>query len=143
MTNQIDARGPRFGAAITAILLAVVVVLGGSLAGLIVLAVVVASFAIGAAFGVGTTWQGYVYKKVVRPRLGAPKGLEDPAPPRFAQLVGLIVAGAGLLLGLIGFGWAIPLFAAIALVAAFLNAAFGFCLGCEMYLISKRIGARA
>ena len=138
----IDPRGPRFGAALTAVLLVVVLLLPAP-ASLVVLAVVVASFALGAVRGVGGTWQGWVYRTAVRPRLGAPTELEDPRPPRFAQLVGLVVTGVGLLLGLAGVAAAVPVAAALALIAAFLNAVFGLCLGCEMYLLGVRLRSRA
>lgn len=139
----IDPRGPRFGAALTAALLIAAVLLGESLAGQAVLAVVVASFALGAVRGAQGTWQGLLFRSLVRPRLDPPSELEDPAPPRFAQTVGLAITGAGLVLALAGVPGAVTIFAAIALVAAFLNAAFGFCLGCEMYLIVRRLrGAR-
>lgn len=135
----IDPRGPRFGAALSSVLLLTAVLLGHSTAGLVVLAVVVASFALGALRGVGGTWQGLLYQRLIRPRLDPPEDTEDPAPPRFAQLVGLIITGIGLVLALLGLTWAVPVFAGIALAAAFLNAAFGFCLGCEVYLIGRRL----
>lgn len=138
----IDPRGPRVGAAITAVLLIVVLMLP-SPASVVVLAVVVASFALGAVRGVGGTWQGAVYRRLVRPRLAAPTELEDPRPPRFAQLVGLVITGLGLLLALLGVAVAVPVAAALALVAAFLNAVFGLCLGCEMYLLGVRLRSRA
>jgi len=138
----IDPRGPRFGAGITAVLLVVVLLLP-SPASVVVLAVVVASFALGAVRGVGGTWQGAVYRRLVRPRVAAPTELEDPRPPRFAQLVGLVITGLGLLLALAGVGAAVPVAAALALVAAFLNAVFGLCLGCEMYLLGVRLRSRA
>ncbi|RHA43092.1 DUF4395 domain-containing protein [Cellulomonas rhizosphaerae] len=138
----IDPRGPRVGAGITAVLLIVVLLLP-SPASVVVLAVVVASFALGAVRGVGGTWQGAVYRRLVRPRLAAPTELEDPRPPRFAQLVGLVITGLGLLLALFGVAWAVPVAAALALVAAFLNAVFGLCLGCEMYLLGVRLRSRA
>lgn len=137
----IDPRGPRFSAALTAVLLIAAVVLGDSIAGQVVLAVVVVSFALGAARGAQGTWQGLLFKTLVRPRLDPPTELEDPAPPRFAQTVGLVITGAGLILALLGVPGAVTIFAAVALVAAFLNAAFGFCLGCEMYLIGRRLRA--
>lgn len=134
----IDPRGPRFGAALTATLLAVTVVLGGGPTGTALLGVTAALFALGAARGVQHSVQGWVFRRWVRPRLTPPQHLEDPAPPRFAQLVGLVVTVAGLLLAL-ATPVAVPVAAGIALVAAFLNAAFGFCLGCEMYLALRRL----
>lgn len=135
----IDPRGPRFGAALTAVLLVAVLLLGDSTAGLIVLAVVVAGFALGAVAGVQNTWQGRLYGVLLRPRLSASAELEDPAPPRFAQLVGLVITAIGLVLGLAGVAYAVEIAAGLALAAAFLNAAFGFCLGCEIYLLTRRL----
>ncbi|WP_265522919.1 DUF4395 domain-containing protein [Oerskovia flava] len=135
----IDARGPRVGAGITALLLAVVILLGQSTAALVLLAVVAASFAVGAVLGTERTWQSWVYRVAVRPRLGPATEREDPRPPRFAQSVGLVITGAGVALGVAGVAVAVPITAAIALVAAVLNAAFGLCLGCEMYLLLKRL----
>ncbi len=139
----IDPRGPRFGAAITAVLLFAAILLGPGI-GTIVLAVVVASFALGAARGTGGTWQGAIFRALVRPRLRPPTDLENPAPPRFAQLVGLIITGVGLVLTVLGLTWALPVFGVLALAAAVLNAVAGFCLGCEIYLLILRArGARA
>ena len=135
----IDPRGPRFGAAVTTVLLALTVLLGGSTAGTVLLAVVAALFVVGVARGTQGSVQGVVYRRLVRPRLAPPQHLEDPAPPRFAQLVGLVVTGLGLLLALVGVPGAVTTAAAVALVAAFLNAAFGLCLGCEMYLLLRRM----
>ena len=59
---------------------------------------------------------------------------------RFAQGVGLFVTGVGLVLHLAGVPWALPIAAALAFVAAFLNAAFGLCLGCQLYLLLQRGG---
>ncbi len=138
----VDPRGPRFGAGVTAVLLVVVLLLGGSLAATVLLALVAASFALGAVGGVGATWQGRVFAALVRPRLAPPTELEDPRPPRFAQLVGLVITTLGVLGALLGAAWAVPLAAAFALVAAFLNAVFGLCLGCELYLLGVRLRAR-
>ena len=135
----IDPRGPRFGAGVTAVLLVLVIVLGSGAAAVAVLALVAALFAVGVARGVQGTVQGIAFRSWVRPRLAAPAALEDPRPPRFAQLVGLVVVGVGLLLATAGVPAAVPVAAAVALVAAFLNAVFGFCLGCEMYLLLRRI----
>jgi len=138
---DIDPRGPRFGAAVTLLLLIAVLLLGTSPAAYVVLAVVVAGFALGAFGGIGRAWQGWVFRRFVRPRLAPPAELEDPRPPTFAQLVGLVITGAGLVLGLAGVAVAVPVAAAFALVAAFLNAVFGLCLGCELYLLGLRLRA--
>jgi hypothetical protein len=131
---MIDPRGPRFAAGITTVVLAITLLTGS----VWLLAVQVAVFAIGAAAGVGASPYGWVYRRAVRPRLGPPGELEDPRPPRFAQTVGLVVTGVGLVLALAGVPWAVEISAGLALIAAFLNAFFGLCLGCELYLLLKR-----
>jgi hypothetical protein len=83
---------------------------------------------------------GVLYRRLVRPRLAPPAELEDPRPPRFAQGVGLAVTTIGLVLHLAGVPWALPIAAAAAFVAAFLNAVFGLCLGCLLYLGLQRLG---
>ena len=138
----IDPRGPRVGAAITAVLLAVTLLLGTGGAALALLAVIAALFLVGTVRGAQGSVQGRVFRAVVQPRLAPPPELEDPRPPRFAQGVGLVITGAGALLGAAGVVAAIPTAAALALVAAFLNSAFGLCLGCEMYLLGLRLRSR-
>lgn len=135
----IDPRGPRFGAALTAVLLAVVVLLGTSPAAFVLLGLAVVLFAVGVVRGTQGTVQGAVFRRWVRSRLAPPVELEDPRPPRFAQGVGLAVSLVGLVLGLLGVAAAVPVSAAVALVAAFLNAAFDLCLGCELYLLIQRL----
>ena len=83
---------------------------------------------------------GVLYRKAVQPRLKPPTELEDPRPPRFAQGVGLFVTGVGLLLHLVGVPWALPIAVGMAFIAAFLNAVFGLCLGCQLYLLLQRVG---
>lgn len=83
---------------------------------------------------------GVLYRRLVAPRLAPPTELEDPRPPRFAQGVGLFVVGIGLLLDLAGLPWALVIAAAAAFAAAFLNAVFGLCLGCQLYLLLQRAG---
>lgn len=138
----IDPRGPRFGAAVTAVLLAVVILLGQGAAATAALAVVVASFALGAVKGTQGTVQGVVFRLWVRPRLAPPAHLEDPRPPRFAQLVGLVITGIGLVVAVAGAPGAVTVAASLALVAATLNATIGLCLGCELYLLVARLRAR-
>jgi hypothetical protein len=140
----IDPRGPRFGAAITSALLLVTVFLAldpatlGAAFGLLL--IVTASFVIGAFFGNAKHPYGFIFKKLVRPRLAAPKELEDPRPPQFAQLIGLLVAGVGVVLYASGLTGALIFAAGAAFIAAFLNAAFAYCLGCQIYVGLQRIG---
>ena len=143
----IDPRGPRFSAGITALLLAVDIVLGlvgfGSagvrLAAWILLVVIALMFLWGAVAGVQRHPYGALYRAVVRPRLAPPTELENPAPPTFAQLVGLIITGLGVILGIF-FPVIVVIAAAFAFIAAFLNSVFGYCLGCQMYLLLVRAG---
>ncbi|WP_106402359.1 DUF4395 domain-containing protein [Actinocorallia populi] len=132
---EIDPRGQRFSAAVTSIVL-VAVLLTGSWVLLAAQAVV---FAIGVFFGLRHHPYGLLYAAVVRPRLGPPAELEDESPPRFAQGVGLVFALAGVAGYSLGLGWPAITATSFALGAAFLNAVFGFCLGCEMFLIIKRV----
>jgi hypothetical protein len=137
----VDPRAPRFGAAITAVVLLVDVFLGvagATVAAAVLLAAVTALFAWGAFAGIRRHPYGALFRRFVRPRLAPPAELEDAAPPTFAQLVGFLVTGIGLVLTILGVPLAAPIAAGIAFVAAFLNAAFDFCLGCELYLLLVR-----
>ncbi len=139
----IDPRGPRFGAAITAVLLLVVLALGlsgASLAAGGLLTVLVAIFAWGAFAGIRRHPWGAVYKALVAPRLAPPTDREDPAAPTFAQLVGFVITAAGLVLHLLGVPGALVVAAGMAFVAAFLNAVFDYCLGCQLYVLLVRAG---
>ncbi len=140
----IDPRGPRFGASITSVLLLIVVFLGLDAAtvdaAFYLLIAVTALFAIGAIFGLSRHPYGIIFRKFVRPRLAAPTELEDPRPPKFAQAVGLFVASVGIVLHLAGVEFGVAYAAGAAFIAAFLNAAFAYCLGCQIYLGLKRIG---
>ena len=173
----IDPRGPRFAASITAVLLAVAVLLGltglstsqsfdfgivsgtgstlpgdgsfaityASLAQRVLdpaflLMLVIALLFLWGVLAPRTAPWGALFRRVIRPRLKPPTELEDPRPPRFAQGVGLFVVTIGLVLHLAGLPWALPIAAAAAFVAAFLNAVFGLCLGCQLYLVLQRAG---
>jgi hypothetical protein len=100
----------------------------------------VSMFVIGTAVGPAKHPYSYVFKYLVRPALKPPTALENATPVHFAQFVGLIVTGTGLVLHLLGVAYALPVAAAAACTAAFLNAVFAYCLGCQMYLGLKRIG---
>ena len=132
---KVDPRGQRCNAALSAVVLAVVLITGS----VWLFAAQAVVFGIGAVFGLRYSPYGYLYRALIRPRLGPPAELEAEAPPRFAQGVGLVFG----IIGVIGYATGVaPLgmaAAAAALAAAFLNAAFGFCLGCEMYVLIKRV----
>lgn len=153
----LDPRGPRFAASVTASLLLIAVLLsltGVSTAGALgaatlaervsdpgfVLVLIIAALFAWSVASPRTAPYGVLFRRLIRPRLSPPAELEDPRPPRFAQGVGLVVTGVGLVLHLAGVPWALPVAAAAAFVAAFLNAVFGLCLGCQMYLVLQRAG---
>lgn len=138
----IDPRGPRIGAGVTAVLLAGVLLLGDGAAGRWLLALVTALFATGVVLGPARSVLGRAYATLVAPRLRPTDEREDPRPPRFAQTVGLVISVIGLALALAGVSGALVVAAGLALVAAFLNAAFGLCLGCELYLLVARMRRR-
>jgi hypothetical protein len=135
---RIDPRGQRFSAALSAVVLAAVLVTGSAW----LLAAQAVVFGVGTVLGMSYAPYGLIYRWLVRPRLGPPREMEDAAAPRFSQGVGLVVS----IIGVIGYAAGLtPLgmaAAAAAFAAAFLNGAFGLCLGCEMYVIIRRIWPR-
>ncbi|MEU8123185.1 DUF4395 domain-containing protein [Spirillospora sp. NPDC049024] len=135
---QVDPRGQRFVASVTTVVL-IAVLVTGSWALLAAQAVV---FAIATFLGLRYAPYGLVFRVLIRPRLAPPRELEDEAAPRFAQGVGLAFALVGTAGYATGTTWLGIGATALALAAAFLNAAFGFCLGCEMYLLIRRITAK-
>lgn len=135
MIEKLDPRGVRFAAAVTTVVLAVVLLTGSG----VLAALQAVVFAIPVVAGMRWSPYGAVYRALVAPRLDPPNEREDAAPVRFSQAVGLVftlVAAIGYLGGVTALGIVAT---ACALVAAFLNAAFGFCLGCEMYGLLARV----
>lgn len=135
---MIDPRGQRLAAWITTVVLAVVLITGNPW----LLLAQAGVFAVGVLAGPAATPYAWLFRSVVRPRLAPPAELEAAEPPRFAQLCGLSFTAVGLLGVALGLGAVTTIAVAAALGAAFLNAAFGFCLGCEMYLRIRRAGIR-
>jgi hypothetical protein len=139
--DRVDVRGPRFAAWVTTAVLVVTLLVSAlsPLAAAIVLGLQAAVFAIGALGGPRRHPYGRLFATLVAPRLGPVKEREPVAPLKFAQLVGLIFA----IVGTAGFAVGAPLVGVIAtafaLVAAFLNAAFGICLGCQLYPLVVRL----
>lgn len=141
MTEQVDVRGPRFAAWVTTAVLTVALLVSAvsSSAAAILLGAQALVFAIGAARGPRRHPYGVLYARLIAPRIGPVAEREPVAPLRFAQLLGLVFA----VIGLIGFVTGFPVIAivatAFALSAAFLNAAFGICLGCKLYPLFARL----
>ncbi len=133
-STVIDARGPRFGAVITTAVLATA--LATSNLWVIVAQAIV--FAIGAFRGPQFTPYAVIFKKIVKPRLKSAVITEDVRPPQFAQSVGLIFALVAIAGSISGVSGLFVVAVSFALAAAFLNAAFNFCLGCEMYVLLLR-----
>jgi hypothetical protein len=131
---EVDVRGPRAAAWVTSAVLAVALLTGSG--ALVTLQAAV--FAVGAFAGLRYAPYGVLFRVLVAPRLGPVREREPEAPARFAQLVGLVFA----VVGAAGYLYGAPLVGAVAtglaLVAALLNAATGFCLGCELYLTVRR-----
>jgi hypothetical protein len=134
MSVQIDARGPRWSALFTTIVLAIALVTSN--VWLIAFQAVV--FAIGALRGPQFTPYAFIFKKIIKPRLKSTATSEDVRPPQFAQTVGLAFALIAIIGSATGAGGVFTVAVGFALAAAFLNAAFNFCLGCEMYLLILR-----
>jgi len=134
MLKQIDVRGARFGALLTTFVLALTLATQSWILALWQTAV----FAIGAGFGPARTPYSSIFRAVVKPRLKSSPTFEDERPPRFAQLVGFLFGAVALVGAASGISLLFTLAIAFALVAAFLNAAFSFCLGCKVYLLLVR-----
>jgi hypothetical protein len=133
--TSIDARGPRFSALITTFVLATILITES----LWLLVFQAIAFGVGAFLGPNRSPYGLIYKYLVQGRLKGEVIKEDIKPPQFAQLVGFIFAITALVGLTLDIILLFQIAVAFALFAAFLNAFFNFCLGCQMYLIIKRI----
>jgi hypothetical protein len=131
---SIDARGPRFSATLTVIVLAIALVTNN----VWVIAFQTAVFAIGSFRGPQFTPYALIFKKFVKSRLKSAPSFEDVRPPRFAQTVGLGFAVVALIGSVTGSSLVFTIAVSFALAAAFLNSAFNYCLGCQMYLLLVR-----
>ncbi|MBV9514465.1 MAG: DUF4395 domain-containing protein [Mycobacteriaceae bacterium] len=142
--TEVDVRGPRFAAWVTTVVLVVTLVTSAisAQAATVILGLQAVVFAVSALRGPRRSPYGLLYAGVVAPRLGPVTSREAVAPLKFAQLVGFVFAA----IGVVGFAtgvWTLGAIAtAFALVAAFLNAAFGICLGCQLYPLLVRLQGR-
>ena len=134
----IDARGPRYSAAITTTVLALALITESNY----LISFQFAVFLSAVIFGLRRSIYGLIYRNLIQPRLSGPVPSENEAAPRFAQLIGALFAFVALLGGVTGNTGVFLVATSFALGAAFLNAAFGFCLGCQVYLRLVRVRAR-
>ena len=135
----IDARGPRYSARITSVVLALALITESSY----VIGFQFAVFLSAVLFGLRRSIYGFIYRNLIQPRLSGPVPSEDQRAPRFAQFIGALFAFVALLGGVTGNSAVFLAATSFALGAAFLNAAFGFCLGCQIYLILVRLTKRS
>jgi len=134
----IDARGPRFAAIITTIVLATALVTQN----VWVLVAQGVVFLIGAVKGPQFTPYGVIFKSAIKPRLKGVASTEDVRPPKFAQAVGFVFALVAAIGAFAGVDLVFTIAVGAALAAAFLNAAFNYCLGCEIYLLLVRFTSK-
>ena len=126
----IDARGPRYSAALTTIVLSAALITESNL----IIGFQFAVFLSAVLFGLRRSIYGLLYRNLIQPRLSGPVPSEYESAPRFAQLIGALFALTALIGGLAGNSALFLIATGFALSAAFLNAAFGLCLGCQIYL---------
>jgi len=130
--RRIDPRGHRFGAALSAVLLAIAFLLQAPIL------VVLIALALGASAGLGTQYSvlGRPWPFVRRAlRLSPPTELESEYPPRFAQALGTVGLAIALVLFALGATpWAWVPAAGVAALQTLL-AATGYCLGCRLYFL--------
>ena len=134
----VDPRGVRFTAAMTSAVL-VVGLLAESPRVLLAQAVL---FGLCAAFGLQLNPYGAAYRRTLQSKLAPPAELESEGPLRFSQGIGCVFASVGALgyaTGSVAVGATAT---ALALAAALLNAVFGVCVGCHLYLVIARFRRR-
>jgi hypothetical protein len=134
---ELDPRGQRFAAAVTSIVIILVLITGSAWLALAQTAV----FALTAADPRRGPY-ALLFRSLILPRVGPPAEREPAAPVRFAQTVGLVFLATATIGYFAGDPAVGMVFAGFGLVAAFLNAAFGLCLGCELYLAVRRLRTR-
>jgi len=134
----IDARGPRYTAALTTLVLSAALITESNL----IIGFQFAVFLSAVLFGLRRSIYGFLYRNLIQPRLSGPIPSEYESAPRFAQLIGAFFAFTALIGGLTGNSTLFLIATGFALSAAFLNAAFGFCLGCQLYLLMVRATKR-
>lgn len=140
--QQVDVRGPRFGATVTMVVLATALVVQGPF-GAALVGYAVLQFLVATIFGLTSSPNARLFS-LVRDRfgLGPATETEPVQPPQFSQLCGLVVAGPGLIAiasGATTLGWVLV---SIVLALSALLSLTGLCVGCELYVLGQRLRAR-
>lgn len=137
---MVDPRLPRLGQAITGTVLGLAFVLRWP----ILLPIVAAVLAGASLLGPQANLYAHLFRWVKRAfSLGPPAYLEEAAPPRFSNTVGFVFTTTATI-ALYGFGakavaWTLAL---IVSALALLAAVTGLCVGCELYVLGRRLVTR-
>lgn len=137
---MVDPRLPRLGQAITGIALGLGFVLDWPL----VIPAVAAVLAGASLLGPRANLYTYLFRWVKRTlRWRPPAFLEEAAPPRFSNTVGLVFTAVATV-AYFGFGaevlaWTLAL---VVSALALLAAVTGLCVGCELYVLARRVATR-
>lgn len=136
---MVDRRQPRLGQAITGATLLAGFVLNAP----VVLPVV--GLLLGAAAILGPRFNPYaaLFRFLRRVGLlGPPREWEEAAPPRFANALGLVFLTAATVAAALGASWVAWGLGLLVSALALLSAATGLCVGCELYVVGRRIATR-
>jgi hypothetical protein len=130
--RRIDPRGHRFGAALSAVVLAIAFAIQAP----ILVGAIAVALGVSALFGTQYSILGRPWPLVRRLLgLGPPAELEGEYPPRFAQALGTV----GLLVAVVLFAFnaGVVAWLPVAAVAGLQTvlAATGYCLGCRLYFL--------
>ena len=129
--RRIDPRGHRFGAAVSAGLLGLAYLVQAP----VVVAFVLLSIGVSAAFGMRYSVYGLAWRRLARAFRVPPTELEHEYPPRFAQTLGSIALGLSLVAFVLGFGPVGWIFVGAVVALQILLAVTGYCLGCRLYFL--------
>ena len=133
----IDSRAPRTNQAVIGVLSLLAVATGWWW----LLAALALQLAVGLTFGRRFCLPCVAYFELIQPRFGEGP-LEDARPPRFANMVGLVVLTAASVAYAAGLDVAGIALGSLVAALALLAAVTGFCTGCEVYKLSCLLRGR-
>jgi hypothetical protein len=136
-TDVIDERAPRVNQTVIGLLALLAVLTGWWW----LLALLALQLALGLTLGRRWCVACVFYFEVLQPRFGEGR-LEDARPPRFANLVGLVVLTAASVASAAGWSTVGAALGLLVAALALLAAATGFCAGCTAFRIGYRLTGR-